>query len=73
MFTAYINNLALFFFQYQTYKFKKEGRGNCYPFVFNDILGLEDGARRGVRAEELSAIILVLWLLGDNIRVGINI
>ncbi|XP_043987730.1 interferon-induced protein 44-like [Gambusia affinis] len=39
--------------KYQTYKIKKVGRGNFYPFVFNDIMGLEDGDERGVRAEDI--------------------
>ncbi|XP_043987719.1 uncharacterized protein LOC122839814 isoform X1 [Gambusia affinis] len=38
---------------YQTYKIKKEGRGNFYPFVFNDVMGLEDGDGRGVRTEDI--------------------
>ncbi|XP_054915744.1 interferon-induced protein 44-like [Poeciliopsis prolifica] len=36
---------------YQTYKIKKEGRGNFYPFVFNDIMGLEE--RTGVRVDDV--------------------
>ncbi|XP_047225883.1 interferon-induced protein 44-like isoform X1 [Girardinichthys multiradiatus] len=39
--------------KYQTYKIKKEGTGNFYPFVFNDIMGLEDGDGRGVRADDI--------------------
>ncbi|XP_008401136.1 interferon-induced protein 44-like [Poecilia reticulata] len=39
--------------KYQTYKIKKEGRGNFYPFVFNDIMGLEDGDGRGVRTDDI--------------------
>lgn len=39
--------------KYQTYKIQKESRGNFYPFVFNDIMGLEDGDQRGVRPEDI--------------------
>uniref|UniRef100_A0A3B5QD58 AIG1-type G domain-containing protein n=1 Tax=Xiphophorus maculatus TaxID=8083 RepID=A0A3B5QD58_XIPMA len=45
--------MKLNFFQYQTYKIKKEGRGDSYPFVFNDIMGLEDEDGRGVRTEDI--------------------
>ncbi|XP_014879447.1 interferon-induced protein 44-like [Poecilia latipinna] len=38
---------------YQTYKIKKEGRGNFCPFVFNDIMGLERGDGRGVRTDDI--------------------
>uniref|UniRef100_A0A3B5QKE3 Interferon-induced protein 44-like n=1 Tax=Xiphophorus maculatus TaxID=8083 RepID=A0A3B5QKE3_XIPMA len=38
---------------YKTHKIKKESRGNYYPFVFNDIMGLEDGDGRGVRADDI--------------------
>ncbi|XP_015238822.1 PREDICTED: interferon-induced protein 44-like [Cyprinodon variegatus] len=39
--------------KYQTYKIKKESRGNFYPFVFNDIMGLEDGEGRGVSSDDI--------------------
>uniref|UniRef100_A0A3P9NDC7 Interferon-induced protein 44-like n=1 Tax=Poecilia reticulata TaxID=8081 RepID=A0A3P9NDC7_POERE len=39
--------------KYQTYEIKKESRGNFYPFVFNDIMGLEDGDGRGVRTDDI--------------------
>uniref|UniRef100_A0A087XD53 Interferon-induced protein 44-like n=1 Tax=Poecilia formosa TaxID=48698 RepID=A0A087XD53_POEFO len=37
--------------EYKTHKFKK-GK-ESYPFVFNDIMGLEDGDGRGVRADDI--------------------
>uniref|UniRef100_A0A3P9P497 Uncharacterized LOC103460188 n=1 Tax=Poecilia reticulata TaxID=8081 RepID=A0A3P9P497_POERE len=37
--------------KYKTYKIKKEGRGNFYPFVFNDIMGLEE--QGGVRTDDI--------------------
>uniref|UniRef100_A0A3P9P427 Interferon-induced protein 44-like n=2 Tax=Poecilia reticulata TaxID=8081 RepID=A0A3P9P427_POERE len=39
------------FTKYQTYKVKKEGRGNFYPLVFNDITGMEEGP--GVRTDDI--------------------
>uniref|UniRef100_A0A096MFB0 AIG1-type G domain-containing protein n=1 Tax=Poecilia formosa TaxID=48698 RepID=A0A096MFB0_POEFO len=36
---------------YKTYTIKKEGRGNFYPFVFNDIMGLEE--KTGVRTDDI--------------------
>ncbi|XP_043987729.1 interferon-induced protein 44-like [Gambusia affinis] len=42
-----------FTLKYQTHKIKKEVRGNFYPFVFNDIMGLEGGNGRGVRTEDI--------------------
>ncbi|XP_035860510.1 interferon-induced protein 44-like [Sander lucioperca] len=40
--------------RYETHRIKKEGRGQSktyYPFIFNDIMGLEKGG--GVRAEDI--------------------
>ncbi|XP_035995120.1 interferon-induced protein 44-like [Fundulus heteroclitus] len=44
--------------KYETYKIQKEDRGNFYPFVFNDIMGLEDGDGRGVRADDLKLALM---------------
>ncbi|XP_008401132.1 interferon-induced protein 44-like [Poecilia reticulata] len=38
--------------KYKTYNFKKD-RENNYPFVFNDIMGLEDGDERGIRTDDI--------------------
>ncbi|XP_027880185.1 interferon-induced protein 44-like [Xiphophorus couchianus] len=37
--------------KYQTYKIKKESKDNFYPFVFNDIMGLEE--KTGVRTDDI--------------------
>ncbi|XP_026150834.1 interferon-induced protein 44-like [Mastacembelus armatus] len=38
---------------YKTHKIKKEVRGNFYPFVFNDIMGLEEKTGQGVSVEDI--------------------
>ncbi|XP_069576198.1 interferon-induced protein 44-like [Brachyistius frenatus] len=38
---------------YKTHKFQKESRGNFYPLVFNDIMGVEDGTGRGVKVDDI--------------------
>ncbi|XP_035987097.1 interferon-induced protein 44-like [Fundulus heteroclitus] len=43
--------------KYKTYTIKREGSVN-YPFVFNDIMGLEDGDGRGVRADDLKLALM---------------
>ncbi|XP_014858143.1 PREDICTED: interferon-induced protein 44-like [Poecilia mexicana] len=40
-----------FTIKYQTYKIKKEGKENIYPFVFNDVMGLEE--KTGVKEEDI--------------------
>ncbi|KAM7407999.1 hypothetical protein PAMA_003639 [Pampus argenteus] len=37
---------------YETHKIRR-GISNSYPFVFNDIMGLEEGMGRGVRPEDI--------------------
>ncbi|XP_061578855.1 interferon-induced protein 44-like [Cololabis saira] len=39
--------------QYETHKIQKEGRGNFYPFVFNDIMGLGEGDANGVNTHDI--------------------
>uniref|UniRef100_A0A3Q2ZZV1 Interferon-induced protein 44-like n=1 Tax=Kryptolebias marmoratus TaxID=37003 RepID=A0A3Q2ZZV1_KRYMA len=43
---------------YETHKIQKENRGNYYPFVFNDIMGLEDGAGRGVSTHDIKLALM---------------
>uniref|UniRef100_A0A3Q2ZYL9 G domain-containing protein n=1 Tax=Kryptolebias marmoratus TaxID=37003 RepID=A0A3Q2ZYL9_KRYMA len=44
--------------QYETHKIQKDGKGNYYPFVFNDIMGLEDGTGRGVSAHDIKLALM---------------
>ncbi|KAM9345848.1 interferon-induced protein 44-like [Symphorus nematophorus] len=39
--------------KYRTYKIEKEGPGTFYPFVFNDIMGIEQEANNGVSVEDI--------------------
>ncbi|XP_042283120.1 stonustoxin subunit alpha-like [Thunnus maccoyii] len=39
--------------KYETHRIQKESRGNFYPFVFNDIMGLEEGVGCGVSVEDI--------------------
>ncbi|XP_018530404.1 interferon-induced protein 44 [Lates calcarifer] len=38
---------------YKTHRIPKEGRGNFYPLVFNDVMGLEEGTERGISVEDI--------------------
>ncbi|XP_056245656.1 interferon-induced protein 44-like [Seriola aureovittata] len=39
--------------KYETHKIQKGSRGNFYPVVFNDIMGLEEKTGGGVRADDI--------------------
>ncbi|XP_071374719.1 interferon-induced protein 44-like, partial [Centroberyx affinis] len=39
--------------KYTTYKIQKENPRTFYPFIFNDIMGLEKEANKGVRVEDI--------------------
>ncbi|XP_028249993.1 interferon-induced protein 44-like [Parambassis ranga] len=38
---------------FKTYTIQREGKGDFYPFVFNDIMGLEKGKDRGVHENDI--------------------
>ncbi|KAG7233440.1 hypothetical protein INR49_006736 [Caranx melampygus] len=39
--------------KYETHKIRTGARGNFYPVVFNDVMGLEEETGRGVRPEDI--------------------
>ncbi|KAM6934987.1 interferon-induced protein 44-like [Xenentodon cancila] len=43
--------------KYDTHKIQKEGRGNFYPFVFSDIMGLEEKDANGVHAHDIKLVL----------------
>lgn len=50
---ATTDGVKSFTVQYKTHKIKKGAPKEYYPFVFNDIMGLESGEDVGVRAEDI--------------------
>lgn len=50
---ANTNNVKSYTVEYRTHKIKKGRSREYYPFVFNDIMGLESGDDIGVRAEDI--------------------
>uniref|UniRef100_A0A672IB00 G domain-containing protein n=1 Tax=Salarias fasciatus TaxID=181472 RepID=A0A672IB00_SALFA len=39
--------------RYKTHRIKKDGRNGYYNFVFNDVMGIEDGTGRGVHVDDI--------------------
>ncbi|XP_076839463.1 interferon-induced protein 44-like isoform X2 [Brachyhypopomus gauderio] len=46
-----------FTLKYKTYRFKKDLPGSYYPFVFNDIMGLESDHLQGVHSADIISIL----------------
>ncbi|KAM9454629.1 interferon-induced protein 44-like [Clarias gariepinus] len=46
-----------FTLKFKTYRLKKAGHGDYYPFVFTDIMGLEPDTSQGVQTKDLKKIL----------------
>ncbi|XP_076839261.1 interferon-induced protein 44-like [Brachyhypopomus gauderio] len=46
-----------FTLKYKTHRFKKDLPGSYYPFVFNDIMGMETGSIQGVHSDDIIRIL----------------
>ncbi|XP_078124794.1 interferon-induced protein 44-like isoform X2 [Sander vitreus] len=52
--------------EYRTFKMQNGGPGKCYPFVFTDIMGIEQGTNKGVGVEDIKQALM------GHIRDGYN-
>ncbi|XP_066516828.1 interferon-induced protein 44-like isoform X1 [Hoplias malabaricus] len=43
--------------KFQTYKLKKDRSGSFFPFVFNDIMGLDENDSRGVQTDDIISVL----------------
>ncbi|KAI5616126.1 interferon-induced protein 44 [Silurus asotus] len=46
-----------FTLKFKTYRLKKDGPGKFYPFVFTDIMGLEEEKSKGVQTKDIKKIL----------------